>query len=159
MKGCLKFIIYASGIIALLVVALAILIGFFGSSLSEQDTGSSISQNSPEINTSATSLVPPTTTPEWMAPSFSEMCNNNDTMTDVQQAEYAKTMAGKKIVGWVGKVFDVESSNSSYKVQVDMKDGLFKSRQLKHENIANPSALLNLLWKNGNHVGNLTTVI
>lgn len=120
MKGCLKWVAILGGIF--IVVSVIIVMASGG--------GESASRARP-----AATVRISTPTPEWMAPSFGEMCDTNDTMTDLQQEDYAASMAGKKIVGWVGKVYDVQSSSEGmYTVQVDM-GGIFKSRQIEILNI------------------------
>jgi hypothetical protein len=121
-KGCFKFLLYGIGAVVALLVVVAVLGG--------NNSQSTRSSQTAAIQ-SGSSSTPATATPDWMAPSFEEMCNNNDTMTDIQQEEYAKSMAGKKIVGWAGKVYDVERDGDTFKVQVDVSDGLFKARQVE----------------------------
>lgn len=66
-----------------------------------------------------------------MALPFEEICGNNATLTDLQQQDIAASMAGKRVAGWVGRVYDVEPDGSAYKVQVDMRDGIFGSSQIE----------------------------
>ena len=120
MKGCLKW--GAIGIAFLFVIGIIIVAA----------GGSSTSTRTARPAETVKFVTP---TPEWMAPSFGEMCDTNDTMTDLQQEDYAASMAGKKIVGWVGKVYDVQSDLSdAYTVQIDM-GGIFKSRQIDILNV------------------------
>lgn len=118
MKGCLKW--GAIGIAFLFVIGIIVAAANSGG-------GTSTGTARP-----AATVRFSTPTPDWMAPSYGEMCDNNDTMTDLQQEDYAASMAGKKIVGWTGKVYDVQSdTNGAYTVQVDVADGMFKSRQVE----------------------------
>ena len=130
MKGCFELVLYIFAGLVVLGVIVAIFGGPSGQSGRSPNTGSQ-SQSASSSGSSATS-VPDTPTPEWMAPSFEEMCGNDANMTDVQQEDYAAAMAGKKIVGWVGAVYDVERAGDTYTVQVNMNPGgLFKSRQIE----------------------------
>lgn len=130
MSGCLgktvKFGLFIVGAFIVLAVIGAIL-----NPSSQRRTTTTSNQVAVVENSSAATTVPPTATPEWMAPSFEEICGNNATMTDIQQEDLAAKMAGKKIVGWTGKVYDVERDGDSYKVQVDIAQGFIKSRQVE----------------------------
>lgn len=129
MKGCLKW--GAIGIAFLFVVGI-IVVAAGGGGTSTTQTGRPAEVG----NVAEVAQDPATPTPEWMAPSFGEMCDTNDTMTDLQQEDYAASMAGKKVVSWIGKVHDVQSSSEGmYTVQVDMRGGLFKTRQIEILNI------------------------
>ncbi len=73
-------------------------------------------------------LIP---TPDWMALPYNEICDTNDTLTDIQQEALAASMAGKRVIGWVGKVYDVERDGDLFKVQVEMVDGFISARDLE----------------------------
>lgn len=133
MKGCLKWILYGFGAL----VVLGIIGALFssgnrnGTPTRTQNTGAQVAvveNDTPESPTATP--APPTATPEWMAPSYEEMCNNSD-LTDIQQEDLAASMAGKKVVGWTGKVYDVERDGDSYKIQVDVAGGIFFVRQVE----------------------------
>jgi len=84
----------------------------------------------PPTDTPTTTPVPPTVTPEWMAPPFDEICGLNSNLTEIQQNAKVKAMLGKKLVGWIGKVYDVKRDGDKYTISVDMTSGLFRTRNL-----------------------------
>jgi hypothetical protein len=81
------------------------------------------------------SSLPPTAHPPItqtdLALPFESICGHNNTLTDLQQQDIAASQIGKRVVGWTGKVYDVESDGADYKVEVDMRDGIFESRQIE----------------------------
>ena len=131
MSGCAKLI----GYVVIAVVALIVVAAVVNSGNSNRQqvvpANASISPASASgTGEKAEPTIAPTATPEWMAPGYTEMCDNNSTMTDVQQERYAATMAGKKIVEWTGAVFDVENRGGSYQLQIDVDGGIFSTRDV-----------------------------
>lgn len=88
----------------------------------------------PSVQQAAT-LVPIISTSD-LAPSFTEICDTNDTLTDIQQEALAASMAQKRVVGWAGTVYDVERDGNLYRVLVDMRQGFFLSRQVEIKNVS-----------------------
>jgi hypothetical protein len=68
---------------------------------------------------------------EWMALPFDQICGNNATLTAIQQEALATTMIGKKAVGWIGRVYNVERDGDSYKVLVDMTDDVIAASDIE----------------------------
>lgn len=130
MSGCLGKTLKFGLVIVGILVVLAV-IGAMMKPSSQRRTATQNGQVAVVESGSAPAEAPATATPEWMAPSFSEICDNNATLTDIQQEDLAAKMASKKIVGWTGKVYDVERDGDLYKVQVDIRQGFMKSRQLE----------------------------
>lgn len=89
-------------------------------------------------------VIPPTVTPEWMAPPFAEICGSNNKLTEIQQTARVKAMEGKKIAGWDGKVYDVAKDGEKYKVEIDAEGGIFSARQLVLEDLPESVANLNV---------------
>lgn len=144
MKGCLKWALYGFGAL----VVLGVLVNLFGGNQQRTDTTRPAERADAQVEvvtqatftptpeSTATPVPdPPTATPEWMAPGYQEMCRDNGATTDVQQEVYAESMAGKKIVAWPGEVYDVERDGNSYRVQVDVADGIFFARQVEIEGV------------------------
>jgi hypothetical protein len=126
MKGCLKWAAILGGIF---IVVSVIIVVAAGGGTSQTSRPARTSGSVVQVAADSPTATP---TPEWMAPSYDEICDNNDTMTDLQQEDYAASMAGKKVVGWVGKVYDVESGNGGlYTVQVEMVDSIISARDLE----------------------------
>lgn len=91
----------------------------------------------PVVQPVVTQPIVPT---DGTALSFEEICDTNSTHTDLQQEDIARAMAGKTVIGWTGKVYDVVSSGSLYKVLVDMRDDFFNSRQVEILDVGRPTA-------------------
>jgi hypothetical protein len=131
MKGCLKLIGY--GLAALIV--LSVIVAIFDnntdrpSSITNIEPGRSQAEVLPTEAPTSTP-VPPTATPEWMAPPYEDFCEGSFDRTEIQNEALAKSMAGKKVVGWTGAVYDVQRSGDTFRVEVDMSGGFIRSRDI-----------------------------
>ena len=126
MKGCLKVFAYIiAGLVVLAIIAAVV---------SPKKSDSATAGASGKV--AAAPAVPATATPEWMAGSFSEICGSNSNITAIQQEEKVKKLAGKKVVDWAGKVYDVQHDGDKYKVSVNMQDGIIKTRDVEIVGVA-----------------------
>ncbi len=80
-------------------------------------------------------------TPEEIAHSFAEICDTNDTLSKLQQAGFAASMADKKIIGWAGNIYAIEHDGELYKVLVDMRADAGTSWQVKIRNVDHDLAI------------------
>lgn len=128
MKGCLKLIGY--GLAALVV--LAIVASIFGNNTDRPSSTTTAQRQVEVIPTEAPTVtpVPPTATPEWMAPPFKDFCEGSTNRTEVQNEALAESMTGKKVVGWTGAVYDVQRSGDTFRVEVNMRGGFIRSRDI-----------------------------
>ena len=63
-----------------------------------------------------------TVTPEWMAPSYKDMCDESKSLTSVQFEELQKNFIAKKVVDWQGWVYNVRESGATYTVEIGLKN-------------------------------------
>lgn len=139
--GCLEWGVL--GIIGLVILAVFGQVGNGSNSTVSQPTSVPKVVVAPTL--AATRILEPTktpaptatATPQWMAPSFEEICHRDPSLTDVQFEEYIKTFAGKKFSDWDGWVYDVYRYGEEYQLLIAMNEpgGLFWSRQIQIDDI------------------------
>jgi hypothetical protein len=131
MKGCLKLIGY--GLAALVV--LSVIVAIFGNNTDRPSSTTTTQRANSQVEVLPTEAptatpVPPTPTPEWMAPPFKDICDGSTNRTEIQNETLAEAMVGKKVIGWTGAVYDVQRSGDTFRVEVDMRGGFIRSRQI-----------------------------
>jgi len=92
-SGCLGRILKGLLVIFGIFIALAVVAAMFNpktSTTSRTATTTTSGQVAVSAQATEAPAVPPTATPEWMAPSFDEICGSNSELTEVQQeAKYS----------------------------------------------------------------------
>ncbi len=83
---------------------------------------------------------------EEIVSSFAEICDNNNTLSKLQQAGFAASMADKKIIGWAGNIYNIEYDGEYdgevYKVLVDMRADAIAAWQVEIWDVRRDLAIL-----------------
>lgn len=77
---------------------------------------------SPTVAVSTTASTPKKSLQLGDNPSVSDICDNEDTLTDIQQEDLGASMVDKQVIGWTGEVGNVSSDDESYRVQVTVTE-------------------------------------
>lgn len=136
MSGCLgkavKYTLMSLGLMALLIVLGAIMNQSGTRTVLPASVRTASSAGLPNRITAGVteaSLATATASSGGIAPSFQEICDTD--LSDAQQEEIGTALAGKQVVGWTGKVYDVKYDGTSYTVLVDMVQGFISARQIE----------------------------
>ena len=124
MKKILKWILIILGVI---IVCISILIGLAlgdSESLKEENTNTKIANTIiAEYTMNAKGIPIETPTQITIAPSFQEIQNRVDQMTEIQWKAYLPTLKGMKVTDWAGWINDVDKRfGDEYQIWVDMDD-------------------------------------
>lgn len=111
----------------LIVMCVCVIVGIFGPSADETEiappepTAITLLHGGEPTEVPPTSTPFPTATPRPIAPPFSEISAQVESMTEAQWKAYLPTLAGNSVIDWTGRVYEVNVKfGGGYELWVDM---------------------------------------